>query len=859
MKNKLDVTNRLGEDKMNKIKYSLVCCALLSSINLSAIDLKQGWNLVSLSGDFNTSQLTNENIKSIWSYDGNWSAYSSDDSYNKLLKDNNITTLNKINSSQGVWIQTTSKTTTPSVTSSMTNDINITKGWNLIGSIEDYTPLNAIDPNALYWKYNGDWLLGANKTVDSNITQFSTIQKNDGVWIYSASDHIYKEDIQKKFLFLDENLIPQKVSFDDKNASLDGYIHSNYKGDFDFNNSGFVPFTAGFENNELVSEYASGESENYALFLEDNTNQVSFENNGTDYMKVPYFSLPDYFLNFEDIKFIAIEAKPIKPLLMSANVIMILSNVNMKQSLTLSFTDIDSSNDFTDIGTFIKGVSTKVQGSDKENIVASTIDGQMNLKPIFKNISNVTNPYIYALNGTNWELVGPAYISKYGSAVSKNWYNKFTSYALVDVDTTNMYNHSAIIKNEQGQVLRDVLVVSDNKIAVSTNKDGNFTYTAPSMPKKLVAYKQGYQPLILDMNSSNSVIIKPLQAITGVSGLNGKFDKDFNTIYTIGDKNKEFTYIGTDYTMKPQLLADTDYIIYSTVYPYNDGYVFGASNAIISKIESDGNITKVDEGKGIIYDGMIVENNTLYYGTFGDNFTLKNNDTNNTVDQDDFGYELDLAVVYKPIVTSDKIYIPTYNQDINVSGSLIVSDLNNTTEATLSNVGTPGKLSHTSSDIVFGRSDSKVVFIDKTSNTISKNIDFGGAGIIAKVVALDSNYFAIDLNGLLKNLDTNNSIQLTPSSNLIVSNSELIVADHNGTIYHLNSSFTLNRVDTLDGTIVAEPIVYGSDIYTITSNGKFYKNKTLIGTFNTKVSNMNLVEDSIVFGCENGMVWKVKL
>ena len=852
---------------MKKIKYSLVCCALLSSMNLNAIDLKSGWNLVSLTADLNTSQLDSK-IKSVWSYDQNWSAYSSDSEYNQLLQSNNITQLEDIKPSQGIWIQA-NETLTQNFTSSTTSDINITKGWNLIGSIEDTTLFNAIDSNAIYWKYDENWSLGSNKLTDINLNKFSTINKGDGVWIYSASNHIYKEDKQKKFLFLDENLIPQKVSFSNKNSSLDGYIHSNINS-LDFNNSSYVPFSAAFEGTELVSEYTSGDKENYALFLEDNTNQVKFEDNSTDFMKVPYFSLPDYFLNFEDIKFIAIEAKPIKPVLMSPSVIMILSNVSMKQSLTLSFDDITAPSELTNIGTFIKGVSTEVKGSDKVTITdLDTINGQMNLKPIFKNVSPApTNPYIYALNGSTWELVGPALYKSNGSVTSKNWYNKFTSYALVDVNSANMYSHSKIIKNEKGQVLRDVLVVSDNKIAVSTSYDGNFTYTAPSIPSKLIAYKQGYQPLVLDVNSSSNAIMKTLNTIAQLSGLNGKFDKNFNSIYTIGDKNKEFTYLGANYTIKPTLLANTDYIIYSSVYKYNDGYAFGASNSIVSKIESNSTVTKLREGDGIIYDGFIVENNdTIYYGTFGDSFTKI--DTSVSLDDalSEFGMlDSGLSVVFKPIFTSTKAYLPLFNQDSNTTASLFIkglSDIETSNLNLISNIGTPGKLSQTSTDIVFGTSDSKVVFVDKTTNNISKTIEFGGAGIIAKVLEFDNSYFAMDLNGTMKKYDSSkefsDSIVLTPSSNILATATELIVADHNGTIYHLDSNLNINSVDTLDSTIIAEPIVYNSDIYTITSSGKFYKNSTLIGTFDTKVTNMNLVDSSILFGAENGTVWKIDL
>ncbi|MEA3316283.1 MAG: hypothetical protein U9Q30_10525 [Campylobacterota bacterium] len=848
---------------MKKIKYSIVCCAILSSVNINAIDLEKGWNLISLPSDTNISDISNQNIKSIWAYDDNWKAYSFDESYNNLIKNENIEELTTINSSQGIWIQALDEVSISNLSEKIDNEIDIKKGWNLIGTIEDISNIKEIDPNAIYWKYSdGSWKLGDNKEY-SGIESFSDISKDEGLWVYSASSYIHKEDKQKKFLFLDENLIPQRVSFDSKNSTIDGYIHSDYKKSlFDFNNSGFIPFSAGYENGELVSEYVSDSDENYAIFLEDNTNQVTFENNGTDSMKLPLL-LPDYNLNFEEIIDIYIAAAPIKPLLMSANVIMILSNVDMKQSLTLSFEDIkDKPEDFPNIGVFKLGVSTTVQGTDTKVIEPTTIDGQMNLKPIFKNVGEVTNPYIYALNGDTWELVGEGYISKSGSVVSKNWYNKFTSFALVDVDSSSVYNTTNIIKNEQGQVLRDVLVVSDNKIVVTTNKDGNFTYSSPSKPSRLVAYKKGYQPQVLDSSLDKNIILKPLQSIALVDGVDGKYDKDFNTIYTIGDKNKEFTYLGTDYNIKPQLLANTDYIIYSTVYPYNDGYVFGASNSIISTIDKDGNLSKIDEANGIIYDGLVVDNSTIYYGTFSDTFVDL---TNKNIDEELSGFGL--SVVYKPILSNEKLYIPLYNQDNNQTNATLfikgVDNIETSNIKLIDDLGTSGKLSQTSDEVIFGTNYSKIIFLDKESNSISKTIDFGGVGIIAEILTLDNSYFAIDLDGVLKKYDSSkefvDSIALTPSSNIFVADDEVIVADNNGTIYKLDSDLNINSVYDLEDKIIAKPIVYGSDIYIITNSGKFYKNDNLIGTFNTKVSNMNLVNNMILFGGENGTVWKIEL
>jgi len=851
---------------MNKIKMSFLCSVLVGSCTLNALEVKQGWNLVSLASDVNAALFDKKEVRSVWSYDKKWLAYSSDENYSALLKNENFEEIGSIKSSQGFWVHAL-EPFSQNVAVSQQNDINITNGWNLIGTIEEETSLKEIDPDALFWKYSDNqWFLG-DTLSHSAYKSFSTISKEEGVWIASSSDFVYKEDRKKKFLFLNEKLIPQSVDYEDINSSFGGFVHHDVVGDFHFQNNGYIPFSAGFEQNELVSEYVSGEDENYAVFLEDATNQVRFEKDSTEFMKVPYFILPDYFLNFEDIKFIAIEAKPVKPLLMSEDVLMILSNVSLKQSVTLSFEKISSDAQLLSYGTFISGVSTEVKNSQKEIINPLSINGQMNLKPIFKNISEIpVNPYVYVLNDGTWELLGPA-LYKNGSLISKNWYNKFTSFAVVDVDDANLYTYNNVIQNEQKQALRDVLVVSNNKLAVSTSNSGEFTYNAPSTPQRLVAYKKGYKPLVLDLNTTQKQTMFLETSLSAVDGLDAGYDENFKIVYTVGEKNKEFTYIGENYDIRPKLIANTDAIIYTAVYKYQDGYVFGASDSRVLKVGTDSEITKLREGDGIIYDGFVVENNnTIYYGTFSDTFTQI--DENSTkLDDELSGFDFlkyGLSVAYKPFLTEDKVYIPLFNQSEDTKTSLYVKGRNDITTNNLdliSNIGTPGKLSQIDSDIVFGTSDSKIVFVDtlKDTDAISKTIEFSTKGIIAKVVQLENALYAIDLNGLLKNLDTNQSIQLTPSSNLIATENELIVADHNGKVYHLSKELQIIKEYQFDGAIIAEPLVYNANLYTITSNGKFYVNEELIGTFNTKVTNINRIEESIVFGGENGAVWKIEI
>lgn len=365
------------------------------------------------------------------------------------------------------------------------------------------------------------------------------------------------------------------------------------------------------------------------------------------------------------------------------------------------------------------------------------------------------------------------------------------------------------------------------------------------------------------MNATSSIVLDDLILADTISGVNSVYDNNFSIIYTIGKKGKEFTYKSEDFTIKPSLIADTNKTIYSAVYPYNGGYVFGASDSHIVKLDTNGTYTKLREGDGLVYDGLVVENNdTIYYGTLGDNFVKLNTTEAVLSESDNFGYELDLAVVYKPLVSNNKIYIPTYNQDSNISASLVINSLDNIQTAIISNVGTPGKLTSTTTDVVFGTSDSKIVFVDKTSNSVSKTIEFEGSGILAAPVLNATDMFVVDLNGLLKKYTNGveiDSIQLTPASNIVLNGDKIVVADLNGVVYYLDADLALIDFDTFDSGVIAEPIVYNGSIYIITEQGILYKDGSIIGTFNSKVTNMNLVNDSILFGCKNGTVWEIKL
>lgn len=849
-----------------KISFLVI---LISLLNLNALELKKGWNLVSFPyKSISTLSLKDENIKAIWGYNEKWFAYSNDQNYSNILIKNNIALLKKLEPSKGYWIQAKKDFKINSTFSPIfENSISIKKGWNLIGAIEDKTSINEIDPKALYWKYkNGNWFLGVNAKYDWS-NKFSLFNKDEGIWIYSHKNQIFNEDRRKKFLFLDENFIPRQVVFDGKKSSIDGFIHTAYKKNrFEFNQTGFLPISTYFKDNQLISPNIASSDENYIIFLEKN-NQTIFENNNSKPLIVKDFTLDDYFQFFYPIKSISVKATPIDAGFVSKDAAMIVSNQNLKQSLTLIFDSIKKP-DNTPPGKFIKGIKITARDVYGNVVNHKKIDGQIDFKPIFMVTNSIKNPFIYVLNANKWDLVGPG-VYKEGRVYSKNWSDKFTKYILMD-DENLSFKKSLIVKNSNGQVLRDVIIVSNDKIAVSTNYDGNFTYLAPTPPKKLIAYKKGYKPKIIDINQTKNIVLEPLEDILKIQGVKVGFDKNFSLIYTIGTKDKKFIYDGNyiknhKTILKPTLLADIKYPIYSIIKPYEDGYILATSDSKIIKLDKDGKTHILDQGKGLIYDGFNVKDSVIYFGTFGDNFTKIEN---GTIARDDSLSEaafLDtgLSVVYKPLITDSKIYIPLYNQSQSTKASILIKDKDLNNINLISNLGTPGKLSKIESNIVFGTSSSKIVFIDISSDSVSKTFDFNGSGIIANIAKLNGFYFAIDLNGTLKKFNSNGAlidkINLTPSSVLFKKDNDLAAAGLDGKIYILDSNLSIKDFYKLESGVLAEPVNYKNDIYFLTKKGSFYKNETKIGTFSSKITNINLFENSLIFGCENGAVWRVDL
>ena len=832
---------------------------------LNASTFYNGWNLISFSGEttFLNSLKKDSNITIVWTYDkGKWSAYSPKNNITKLIIDKNISIIKKITPSQGVWVLVKGEYK-PNFTTNFlyTNEINITRGWNLKGLIENESSIYEIDPKGIFWKYkDGDWFLGDNKK-SNNWINFEKIYNGEGFWVYSDLNFTYNENRYKKILFLDEDMLPIKdIKVKNKYSKIDGIVD-------------ILPFTSSLDIKDKRFKKIKSRKLNFdedvdVVFLEDASLKVIGDDENITKLIVTDFTLPNYFKAFYPIVSYPVEAAVVPPLISGGDVFILFANKNINQSITMFIDKLDTTPQSLNIGKFIKGFKLSAKDVNANPIPNDNLDYKAYIKPIFSYPNKLQHPFVYAKKDQNWEFVAPA-IKRGNKYISKKWYDRFTTFILVDLNESNFSSIQGQVFDKMGRVLRDVIIVSDNKIFTSTDINGTFEFNSPTKPKKLIAYKQGYVPKKLDLNNTKKIVLKKLLTPNDIEGLHIKLDKNFKPIYTIGTKKAHFKYLSDDYSIRPKLLLESNKTIYASVYPYKDGYVFASSDSSINWLKNSGEIEKIREGDGLIFDGFVVKDDTIYYGTFGDTFGVID-DSGLEIDDALSGYEFfdyPLSVVYKPIITDTKIYIPLYNSETNATNVTLFikgkEDSSTNNLDLISGYGEAGKLSQTNDYIIFGTSKSKILFVDKKNNKVVKNIDFNGSGIIANVIFTQNHIYAIDLNGRLKKFDINGSeiksLDLKPSSNLLLKNNKIIVATHNGEIFQIDKDLNILSSYKVDDNIYASPIIYDNNIYTITYNGKLYKNDKLIGSFTEKIFSVNLVKDTIIIATENGNIWKLSI
>lgn len=137
------------------------------------LNLKSGWNLVSLKGDsdVNMSQyLTDNSIQIVWKYENNnWQAYSPDPTISNTISNNQITPLTKLNIGDGFWVNSNT-------------DINISN-LNIENEITSVNELLArVEP-----QNNSGWGV---ETMTSFIVEgnYAYVSTDDGFVIFDITD-----------------------------------------------------------------------------------------------------------------------------------------------------------------------------------------------------------------------------------------------------------------------------------------------------------------------------------------------------------------------------------------------------------------------------------------------------------------------------------------------------------------------------------------------------------------------------------------------------------------------------------------------------------------------------------------------
>ena len=165
--------------------------------NSSILELKAGWNLVSLPTvlSMNKSDLEDKFgfVISLWKYtDNKWLAYSPDDIINTKIEQNtNITKLETLNSGDGFWVNSISDINISFESKqSYTYELDdLNTGWNLIGSANEVDDLSIFDKYGLVWGYSNDqWNVytdvGYLKMLLQDYNLVEKYPKNNAVWVY---------------------------------------------------------------------------------------------------------------------------------------------------------------------------------------------------------------------------------------------------------------------------------------------------------------------------------------------------------------------------------------------------------------------------------------------------------------------------------------------------------------------------------------------------------------------------------------------------------------------------------------------------------------------------------------------------
>lgn len=204
-------------------KIALLGICLVSISWSQDISLSSGWNLLGSGAGISdiNSTFSDADIKTVWSYkEGNWLAYSPDESIRQSLQNASIGILQNMDAGRGFWINADANTSI-SLSQSVESEANTTvsSGWSLLGS----KVASAVYPQCIsenqktqsIWAYNDSaWSAYSPNTTTSQILEKMSldpllgIESFDGFWINSIeSQTIGFKQCESDLAFGDKQLV----------------------------------------------------------------------------------------------------------------------------------------------------------------------------------------------------------------------------------------------------------------------------------------------------------------------------------------------------------------------------------------------------------------------------------------------------------------------------------------------------------------------------------------------------------------------------------------------------------------------------------------------------------------------------
>jgi len=187
--------------KQYKIYILFLLSIFLTNINLNAIELNAGWNLLGSSKNMVNIQSTFPNAQIVWQYkQDKWLATSPDGSATQALENGGFETFSLVNAGDAFWVKV-DENTVVNIDGLQESDfsIDITTGWNLISlkteatyDLEYY--LNDVDI-AIIWKYtDSTWSAYSSSSEitsllnEVNRKRITNLKDGEGFWLYATKD-----------------------------------------------------------------------------------------------------------------------------------------------------------------------------------------------------------------------------------------------------------------------------------------------------------------------------------------------------------------------------------------------------------------------------------------------------------------------------------------------------------------------------------------------------------------------------------------------------------------------------------------------------------------------------------------------